>query len=83
MIAGLGFSYYEIDACPNNYMLYWKQNSEKTVCGACGTSRWKSDELTGCQVNSKIKKISTKVLRHIPIRSRLQDCSCFVKQLYL
>ena len=44
MIRDLGLDYVKIDACRNNCMLYWKENSNKSECQVCGLSRWKPSE---------------------------------------
>ncbi|XP_035843728.1 uncharacterized protein LOC110929331 isoform X4 [Helianthus annuus] len=78
IIRELGLSYDKIDACPNDCMLYWKENSKKTECDICHTSRYKAnendpdDELTIPDTDKKIKKIGAKVLRHFPLIPRLQ-----------
>ncbi|KAK9209724.1 hypothetical protein WN944_002092 [Citrus x changshan-huyou] len=41
IIGGLGFGYKKIDACPNDCMLYWKENEHDSFCSICGASRWK------------------------------------------
>ncbi|KAJ0569814.1 hypothetical protein HanHA300_Chr05g0170861 [Helianthus annuus] len=75
IIRELGLSYDKIDACPNDCMLYWKENSKKTECDICHTSRYKAnendpdDELT---IPVTDKKIGAKVLRHFPLIPRLQ-----------
>ncbi|KAF5459572.1 hypothetical protein F2P56_019511 [Juglans regia] len=62
---GLGFSYTKIHACPNDCILYWKQHSELTECPKCKTSRWLS-------TTHKSRLIPQKVLRHFPLKPRLQ-----------
>ncbi|XP_070003906.1 uncharacterized protein [Nicotiana sylvestris] len=60
MIKDLGLHYEKIHACPNDCMLFWKENANMDNCSICGSSRWKSSSpLT--KANSKIP---TKVLRH-------------------
>ncbi|XP_035540273.1 uncharacterized protein LOC108993977 [Juglans regia] len=65
MERGLGFSYSKIHACPNDYILYWKQNSELNECPKCNTSRW-------MESTHKSRPIPQKVLRHFPLKPRLQ-----------
>lgn len=60
----------KIDACPNDCMLYWKQNSSLDACLNCGTPRYTTDN--GNNANSKQKRIAQKVLRYFPITPRLQ-----------
>nr|GEW66315.1 putative reverse transcriptase domain-containing protein [Tanacetum cinerariifolium] len=42
----MGSGYKKIHVCSNNYILYWKDNNELTVCPTCGISRWKVDNKT-------------------------------------
>ncbi|GJZ96521.1 putative transposon, En/Spm-like, transposase-associated domain protein [Tanacetum coccineum] len=75
VIRDLGLSYDKIDACPNDCMLYRKTNSEKTKCDICGTSRYKPSENDSETQSAKPhtqKKIAAKVLRHFPLKPRLQ-----------
>ncbi|KAF5805373.1 putative Transposase-associated domain-containing protein [Helianthus annuus] len=78
IIRELGLSYDKIDACPNDCMLYWKENSKKTECDICHKSRYKANEndpdneVTIADMDKKIKKIGAKVLRHFPLIPRLQ-----------
>nr|GEW57755.1 hypothetical protein [Tanacetum cinerariifolium] len=75
VIRDLGLSYDKIDACPNDCMLYRKTNSEKTKCDICGTSRYKPRENDSKNQSAKPhaqKKIAAKVLRHFPLKPRLQ-----------
>ncbi|XP_018853154.2 uncharacterized protein LOC109015127 [Juglans regia] len=62
---GLGFKYNKIHACPNDCILYWKEYSELNSCPICKASRWMSTT-NGTQV------IPHKVLRHFPLKPRLQ-----------
>lgn len=41
MIGDLGFTYQKIDACPNDCMLYWKENDNKGSCSICKAARCK------------------------------------------
>ena len=75
MLCDLGFDYRKIDACPQNYMFFTKENANADKCTICGTSRWKNDEFnskTGSGTCFKDKKIYAKVLRHFPLIPRLQ-----------
>jgi len=75
IIRELGLSYDKIDACPNDCMLYWKENINKTECDICHTSRYKAseddcaDESTTADTSTKI---GAKVLRHFLLLPRLQ-----------
>ncbi|KAF5458835.1 hypothetical protein F2P56_022835 [Juglans regia] len=61
----LGFSYVQIDACPNDYMLFWNDDADKEACCKCKESRWVSSI-------GKKGKIPQKVLRYFPLTPRLQ-----------
>ena len=41
IITNLGLGYEKIHACPNDCMLYWKENSILDACPVCEISRWK------------------------------------------
>ena len=74
IITNLEYDYVKIDACLNDYMLYWKENIDIESCTIYGKSRWKLDKETGKVVSSpmKNKKIPTKILHHFLIKPRLQ-----------
>ncbi|XP_042486512.1 uncharacterized protein LOC122066739 [Macadamia integrifolia] len=65
IIKELGLNYVKIDACSNDYTLYWKESATATSCKICGTSRYEKRENKG-------KKIPVKILRHFPLIPRLQ-----------
>ena len=65
-IRDLSLDYKKIDACVNDCMLYWKENSKKKKCLVCGVSRWKSSKK-----NVSDKKVPHKILRYFPITPRL------------
>lgn len=58
----LGMPYIKIDVCPNNCMLYYKDNEGKEKCDVCKSPRYKAGS----------NKIPIKVLRYLPITDRLQ-----------
>ncbi|XP_042988830.1 uncharacterized protein LOC122316370 [Carya illinoinensis] len=62
---GLGFTYHKIHACPNDCILFWKENGNLSECPICKASRWKPNT-HGSRV------IPQKVLRHFPLKPRLQ-----------
>ncbi|KAB2605769.1 hypothetical protein D8674_005486 [Pyrus ussuriensis x Pyrus communis] len=64
LINDLGLMYVKIDACPNDCMIYWKDNSDFTVCSVCGESRYKITNADG----SSRKKIPAKQLLLLAIR---------------
>ncbi|XP_035547475.1 uncharacterized protein LOC109010280 [Juglans regia] len=65
MEPALGFGYMKIDVCPNDCILYWKENADKHDCPKCGMSRWVTP-------TTKQKKIPHKVLRYFPLKPRLK-----------
>ncbi|XP_042983672.1 uncharacterized protein LOC122313038 isoform X1 [Carya illinoinensis] len=62
---GLGFNYHKIHACPNDCILFWKENASLNECPVCKASRWMPNT-HGSRV------IPQKVLRHFPLKPRLQ-----------
>ncbi|XP_075645873.1 uncharacterized protein LOC142617065 [Castanea sativa] len=76
IIKDLGLSYEKIDACPNDCMLFWKENSNLEACSNCNHSRWASNE-AGVPKNTnapskKVKKKVAKILRWFPLKPRLK-----------
>ncbi|KAL8101416.1 hypothetical protein AgCh_033342 [Apium graveolens] len=65
MIKGLHMRYEKINACENDCILFYKENSEKTHCDICTVSQYK------VQKDPK-KKIPKKILRYFPLTERLQ-----------
>ncbi|WVZ02274.1 hypothetical protein V8G54_023080 [Vigna mungo] len=64
IINKLGLNYTKIDACPNDCMLYLRDDEKDLeTCKHCGTSRWNP---------KKKKKQPAKVLRYFPLKPRLQ-----------
>ncbi|XP_021723534.1 uncharacterized protein LOC110690931 isoform X1 [Chenopodium quinoa] len=62
IVSELGLDYVKIDACPNDCIIYWRENSGAQECPKCKTSRWKA----------KGKNVPNKVLRYFPVKPRLQ-----------
>jgi hypothetical protein len=60
----IGMDYQTIDACPNDHIIYYGQHTSKTKCPQCLISGYRTDQVT--------KRVSRKVLRHIPIIPCLQ-----------
>nr|GEV60305.1 hypothetical protein [Tanacetum cinerariifolium] len=58
---------FKIHACPNDCMLYWKEDAKKK-CGICGHARFKK----GRKGRGKHKEVPYKVLRYLPLTPRLQ-----------
>jgi hypothetical protein len=61
----IGMDYQTIDACPNDHIVYYGQHASKTECLQCLISRYRTNQVT--------KRVSQKVLRHIPIIPRFQQ----------
>ena len=47
--------YEKIHACPNDCMLFWKQNVILEACPCCKASRWKTNEACPCCKASRWK----------------------------
>ncbi|KAM3202688.1 hypothetical protein P3L10_030312 [Capsicum annuum] len=69
MIRDLGLDYEKIHACPNDCMLFWKDNEKAKICSICGTSIWNSVASASTNANCKIP---AKVLRYFPLKPRLK-----------
>ncbi|XP_019255093.1 PREDICTED: uncharacterized protein LOC109233677 [Nicotiana attenuata] len=68
MITNLGLHYEKMHACPNDCMLFWKENANADNCSICGSSRWKS----AGPLTKASSKIPAKVLSYFPLKPRLQ-----------
>ena len=74
----LGLSYVKIEACTNDYVLYWKDHENAEKCPKCAHPRWKdrmeesdySDDES--ENKGKGRKVPYKVLRYFPLILRLQ-----------
>lgn len=66
MISGLSMGYEKIDACVNDCMLFYKEDSNKTCCDICTETRYKARK------DPKKRLIPRKILRYFPIARRLQ-----------
>nr|XP_017227573.1 PREDICTED: uncharacterized protein LOC108203286 [Daucus carota subsp. sativus] len=66
LVSGLNMGYQKIDACVNDCMLFYKEDSEKIYCDICNESRYKA------QKDHKKKMIPQKILRYFPLTLRLQ-----------
>ncbi|XP_075660213.1 uncharacterized protein LOC142630034 [Castanea sativa] len=75
IIRDLGLGYEKIHACPNDCMLFWKDNVNLDACPCCTASRWKTNEASVASKNAsstKGKKKAAKILRWFPLKPRLQ-----------
>lgn len=68
MLKGLGLGYEKIDACNNNCMLFYKENSSLDSCSVCGHPRYRPVQ----GGKGRKKGIPYKVLRYLPLIPRLQ-----------
>ena len=72
VINKLGLNYEKIDACPNDCMLYWKEDETRESCKVCGKSRYKENGSNSQSGGNRKKKKSAKILRYFPLKPRLQ-----------
>jgi len=74
MISDLGLDYKKIHACPQDCMLFWKENESLDVCSIFKPSRWKEfpKDNSAFEEPKYEHKVSAKVLRHFPLIPRLQ-----------
>ncbi|TMW82956.1 hypothetical protein EJD97_003649, partial [Solanum chilense] len=72
VIQNLGLSYFNVDACKNNCMLYSKDDKNLEFCKVCGSSRWKENKRYGDTQYKCDKNILCKTLRYFPLNPRLQ-----------
>ena len=75
IVRDLGLGYKKIHACPNDCMLFWKENVNLEACPCCKESRWKTNDasIIGNNASSnKGKKKAAKILRWFPLKPRLQ-----------
>ncbi|GJY04667.1 zinc finger, CCHC-type containing protein [Tanacetum coccineum] len=77
----LGLGYEKIDACPNDYMIYWDTRKDQTSCHVCKASRYKSDTADDIGESSNAKKSNkpAKVLQYFPLIPRLKRLYKFEK----
>lgn len=74
-IRKLGLTYETIHVCPNDCMLYWRENAARDSCKVCKKSRWKTSVVVGDVPKEKKKKKkqqAAKILRYFPLKPRLQ-----------
>ena len=69
-LGALNMPYEKIDVCPNNCMLFRKENANKDHCDKCGQCRYV--EVQGSDGQKRQLNIARKVLRYLPIIPRLQ-----------
>ncbi|KAK8924074.1 hypothetical protein KSP39_PZI019267 [Platanthera zijinensis] len=72
----LGMGCKKIDACLNDYSLYYGKFADYVSCPTCGTSRWQSskdaDNIKSTTLSKKSKNIPNKIFRHFHFIPRLQ-----------
>jgi hypothetical protein len=69
-LKALSMPYEKIDVCPNNCMLFRKENMGKDHCDKCGECR--NVEVQSSDGQKKQLPIAKKVLRYLPFIPRLQ-----------
>ena len=75
IVRDLGLGYEKIHACPNDCILFWKENVNLEACPCCKVSRWKTNEASIASKNAssnKGKKKAVKILQWFPLKPRLQ-----------
>ena len=75
IVRDLGLGYEKIHACPNDCMLFWKENVYLEACPCCKASRWKTNEASVASKHAssnKGKKKAAKILQWFPLKRRLQ-----------
>ena len=65
ILRDLGLGYEAIHVCRFDCILFWKEHADKDKCPICGEPRYKNTDGKG-------KLIPQKVLRHFPLKPRLQ-----------
>ena len=65
ILCDLGMSYEHIDACKNDYALFWKENKNLDKCPVCEAPRYKDTHAQG-------KMIPHKVLHYFLLTPRLR-----------
>ena len=55
IVRDLGLVYEKIYACPNDCMLFWKENFNLEACPCCNESRWKTNEPSVASKNASSK----------------------------
>ena len=70
LLAGLGLKYEKIDVCPNNYMLFWKEDASLSCCKHCKESRY--IEVVNEEGQWMTTKVAAKQLRYMPIKPWLK-----------
>ena len=74
MVKKLGLGYQKIDACPNDCMLFYKENEHKTKCTLCSHDQFKPNKEG---LTTKKTNIPFKILRYFPITHRLKRLYVF------
>jgi hypothetical protein len=73
IIKDLGLGYEKIHACPNDCMLFWKENALDEACLVCGASRWKKskgEESEMKKVRMEKVRMKFKMIRMLCLRER-------------
>ncbi|XP_057723958.1 uncharacterized protein LOC130939908 [Arachis stenosperma] len=77
MVKDLGLDYENIDACPNDYMLYWNEYINDSVFHICRESRYnQTPTMEGNEddfaLPNKVHKVAVKTLRYFSLIPRLK-----------
>ena len=75
IVRDLGLGYKKTHACPNDCMIFWKEDVNLEACPCCKESRWKTNDASVTSNNAssnKGKKKAAKILRWFPLKPRLQ-----------
>jgi len=69
-VKAIGIGYKCIDACINDCILFRKEYANAKFCPVCKSSRWKS--VKGGVDGRRVHRVPAKVVRHFPLKKRLQ-----------
>ena len=67
LLRGMGLPVEKIDCCPNNCMIFWRNDSELHTCRYCGTSRFKEQS-----ESHKNRQVAVSKMYYFPLTPRLQ-----------
>ncbi|XP_057770644.1 uncharacterized protein LOC130990427 [Salvia miltiorrhiza] len=70
LLRGMGLPVEKIDCCPNNCMIYWRDDAELVCCKFCNTSRFKENNEES--ESGKQKQVPAMKMYYFPLTPRLQ-----------
>ena len=74
-ITELGLGHQKIDACKNDYVLFYKEYEGRDQCSICEVPRYKESLQEESQVDDQKKRfgkwVPNKVFRYFPLKDRL------------